>query len=63
MVDSKENDTFDMGVKGFRDRSSPEGGEGVAEYFSGDHVVFTGKRRGNKSSLKEENMEHTEPYG
>ena len=26
MVDSKENDTFDMGVKGFRDRSSPEGG-------------------------------------
>ena len=28
MVDSKENDKFDMGVKGFRDRSSPEGGRG-----------------------------------
>ena len=23
---AKENDNFDMGVKGFRDRSSPEGG-------------------------------------
>lgn len=46
MVDSKENDTFDMGVKGFRDRSSPEGGEGVVEYFSGDHVVFTGNGGG-----------------
>ena len=46
MVDSKENDKFDMGVKGFRDRSSPEGGEGVVEYFSGDHVVFTGNGGG-----------------
>ena len=46
MVDSKENDTFDMGVQGFRDRSSPKGGEGVVEYFSGDHVVFTGNGGG-----------------
>ena len=46
MVDSKENDTFDKGVKGFRDRLSPEGGEGVVEYFSGDHVVFTGNGGG-----------------
>ena len=46
MVDSKENDTFDMGVKGFRDRLSPEGGEGAVEYFSEDHVVFTGNGGG-----------------
>ena len=33
MVDSKENDKFDMGVKGFRDRSSPEGGGGGSGVF------------------------------
>ena len=30
---AKENDNFDMGVKGFRDRSSPEGGGGGSGVF------------------------------
>ena len=46
MVDSKENDKFDMGVKGLGTGHHLRGGEGVVEYFSGDHVVFTGNGGG-----------------
>ena len=46
MVDSKENDTFDMGVKGLGTGHRLRGGEGVVEYFSGDHVVFMGNGGG-----------------